>query len=191
MILTVLFGELIVILILALLALVIKIKWVQVLACSLLIISFFFVEYYAINPTMIQFTSTFPYVETIDTVQADLNDRKAQQTVEEFKESAQDYDYVTYAELSQNNSLYQGKMINQWGRVKKVIANNKVGRELVLDLDEANTSSLIVVDYHLSDLAKGIPNVKVNDRVKVFGEGSSSENGDGKPVINAHFIKYE
>ncbi|WP_125767845.1 hypothetical protein [Companilactobacillus furfuricola] len=191
MLLTVLFGELLIISILLLLVLVIKIKWIQVTAFVLIVLSFFFAAYYTINPTMIQFTSTFPYVEKIDTVKADLNDKKVQLSVDDFKESAKDYDYVTYTELSQNNSLYQGKMINQWGRVKKVIANNHVGRELVLDLDESNSSSLILVDYHLSDLAKGIPNVKVNDRIKVFGEGSSQENGNGKPVINAHFIKYE
>lgn len=190
MLLTVLLGELLVILILLALLQIIKLKWLHIVLYLILLISFAATTYYVVNPVGIQITSNFPFVQKIDTVRADYNDKKTQLTTQEFSESEKDYDYVSYTELSQNNSLYRGKTINQWGKVKKVIASNKLGRRIVLDLNESHSADLVLVDYHLSDLAKGITNVKVNDQIKVYGESAISEK-HGMPVINAHFIRYE
>ncbi|KRL67821.1 hypothetical protein [Companilactobacillus versmoldensis] len=191
MVLTVLFGELLAILIIVALIQIIKIRWVHYAMYILILASLAPVIFYAINPVQFQFTGSFPFVEKVDTVKADLDDRKPQVSVEDFKQNQSDYDYVTYTELSQNNSLYRGHLIDQWGKVKKVIANDKVGRQIIMDLNESNQSDLVVVDYHLSDLAKGITNIKENDRIKVYGEGHSLDKTGHYPVIDAHFIEYE
>lgn len=187
MLLTVLFGEFLAIMILVTLLQIVHIKWLHIVLYLLLFISFSGVTYYAFNPTKFQVTSSWPFIEKIDTVKADYNDKKTQLSSSEFKPSEEDYDFVTYKELHENNSLYDGKLIDQWGKVKKVIANDKVGRKLVVDLDESHKTDTVIVNYHLSDLARGLTNVKENDRVKIFGEGASI-NKDHVPVIDAHFI---
>lgn len=147
--------------------------------------------YFIANPTRVQITSSFPYLEKVTTVKADINDKKSPISVASFQPNEQEYEYVTYTELSANNELYDGKFISQWGKVKKVIASDTVGRKLVLDLNESKSADIILVNYHLSNLAKGMPNIKVNDHVKVFGEGISSTSRNSIPEIEAHFIKNE
>ncbi|MQS88441.1 hypothetical protein [Companilactobacillus mishanensis] len=150
--------------------------------------------YISTNASRIEFTSAWPFIEKVQKVQADDDDRKIQLSVSDFKEVQNDYDYVSYTELSENNKLYRGKYINQWGKIKDVIANDQVGRQLVIDLHEDEESSPVLVSYHLSDLAKETKNLKKGDLVNVYGEGSSSEgrlNQKRIPMIDAHFIEYE
>lgn len=191
MVLTVLFGELLVLLIVVAMLQIFHPKWLHNCLYGVLLVSFICVGYYVFSPTTLQLTGHFPFVEPIETVQADRNDRKPRVTISEFSENEADYDYVTSKELHENNQFYEGKLISQWGKVKKVIANDTVGRQLLVDLDEPNGSSTVLINYHLSDLAKGITNVKPNDQIKVYGEGSDKESSQNLPVINAQFIKYE
>ncbi|AKP66495.1 hypothetical protein ABM34_02280 [Companilactobacillus ginsenosidimutans] len=189
MLLTVLFGELLATLIVLALLQIVKIKKVQIVMYLLVLMSFGVVSFFTVNSSKIQVTSTYPFIQRVTTVKADLNDKKVQLTSKDFKKNAQDYDYVTYTELSENNDLYRGRLINQWGKVKKVIANDNLGRQIILDLNESNHEDTIKVNYHLSDLAAGNPNIKKNDRVKIYGEGAEHENKSTMPVIDAHFIE--
>lgn len=83
MVLTVLFGELLAILIIVALIQIIKIRWVHYAMYILILASLAPVIFYAINPVQFQFTGSFPFVEKVDTVKADLDDRKPQVSVED------------------------------------------------------------------------------------------------------------
>ncbi len=191
MLLTVLFGELLAILILLSIIQMVKIKWIHLLLYAIALLSFAGVSYYALYPTKFQVTSSWPFIEKVHTVKADLDDQKPQMTSSEFKENESDYDYVSFGELQANNDFYHGKLISQWGRITKVVANDSVGRKLIIDLDESQNANLVSVNYHLSDIEKGSANLKENDMIKVYGEVVAENNSDHVPEINAHFLKLQ